>query len=413
MTDFSLLLALLGGTVLLLSLGAEILRSRGYLPSELMIATAIGVVLGPAGIDAVRLTDWGAPMVLVEEIARLTVAIAVTSIALQLPRDYVRERARALLVVLGPVMAVTWLVSSAVAYLTVPVSVATALLVGAVLTPTDPVIATSITQGKTATENIPVRLRYLLTAEAGANDGAAYVFVFFALFVLGHTGDATLGEWATTTVGLELVGAVLLGLTLGIAVGRAERFLSASGDLDETSVFTLAIALTFTVVGLGSVLGIDGVLAVFVAGLGYNLAARAEDESRAQSVEEVFNRLFTLPIFVVFGAAIPWDAWAALGWRGIAFVAGVLLLRRLPVVFALRRGIEPLDRPEATLFVGWFGPIGVTALFYAAIAVRETGSETPWTLATLAVAGSILAHGVTASPATHWYGRLDDDAKWW
>lgn len=76
-------------------------------------------------------------------------------------------------------------------------------------------------------------------------------------------------------------------------------------------------------------------------------------------------------------------------------------------------GIRPLDRPEATLFVGWFGPIGAAALFYAALAVRETGATTPWVPGSLVVAGSILGHGLTASAATHWYGDLGDDAEGW
>lgn len=83
------------------------------------------------------------------------------------------------------------------------------------------------------------------------------------------------------------------------------------------------------------------------------------------------------------------------------------------MILALRSVVRPLDRPVATLFVGWFGPIGVAALFYATLAVRETGIETVWVLASLVVAGSVLVHGATATVLTFRYGRLGDDAEWW
>jgi NhaP-type Na+/H+ or K+/H+ antiporter len=407
MADLGLLLALLGTTVLVVSLAAQVLRSNPGLPSELMVATAVGVVLGPLGLDLFRVADLGPPMALLREGARLTVAIAVMSIALELPRLYVRERARSLAVLVGPGMILMWLASSFVTYWLAPVSAGVALLVGAIVTPTDPVIATSIVQGPTAEGNIPERLRHLLMGEAGANDGIAYPLVFFAIFLLGHAGDASLASWAGATLGWELLGAIGIGLVLGGTTGWIERMLSRGGLLDETSVFTVTVALTFAVLGLAASLGTDDILAVFVAGLAYNLTADPRDEARELEVEEVFNRLFTVPIFVVFGAAIPWAEWAALGWRAVALVVAILLLRRLPMVFFLQRAVEPLDRWEATVFVGWFGPIGVAALFYGTLAVREIGSSTPWILGSLVVAGSILAHGATATAATHWYGGVE------
>ena len=112
----------------------------------------------------------------------------------------------------------------------------------------------------------------------------------------------------------------------------------------------------------------------------------------------------------MFGIAIPWEGWAALGWRGPALVVGVLLLRRLPMIFAFRRFVPPLDRPASSLFVGWFGPIGIAAVFYAILAMEHTGTEVIWTAASLVVAGSILVHGITAVPATHQYGQLVDES---
>ena len=413
MQDLNTALALISGLVLALDLATGLLQSREYLPSEPIVAVVFGIAIGPQGIDAFQLSTWGDPIVIIEQAARLTVALAVTSIALRLPENYFRERWRSMATLLGPGMVIMWLISGAVVYLLLPVSVVVALLVGAIVTPTDPVLANTVVIGTTAEGNIPTRLRYLLSGEAGANDGGAYPFVVLAILLLEQPTDSALREWLTHTIPIEVIGAVLLGVVIGGGVGRLERWVSGERFLEETSVFTITVALTLGVVGSVTLLGGNEILGVFAAGLAYNWQADPEDEAKEQRVEEVFNRLFTLPAFVLFGMVVPWGKWLALGWRGVAVVVGILLFRRLPMMIAVSPAVRPLDRPAATLFLGWFGPIGIAAVLYATIALRETGLNTVWPVVTLVVAGSILVHGMSGTLLTLRYGRLDDDAEWW
>lgn len=413
MRALNVALALISGLILALDLATGLLQSRQYLPSEPIIAALFGIAIGPVGLDAFRLSTWADPLVFLEGVARLTVALAVTSIALRLPHDYFRQRATSMAALLGPGIVIMWVVSGLVTYVVLPVSLLVAMLVGAIITPTDPVLANSVVIGKTAEQNIPVRIRYLLSGEAGANDGGAYPFVFLAILLLTRSTEAALLEWSTRTLLIEVVGAILLGIVIGGGVGRLERWVSGRAYLEETSVFTITVALTLGVVGFVTLLGPNEILAVFTAGLAYNWQADPEDEAKEQRVEEVFNRLFTLPAFVLFGMVIPWSEWQALGWPGVALVVGILLLRRLPMMVAVTPVIKPLNRPAATLFMGWFGPIGIAAIFYATLAVRETGIEVVWPIVTLVVGGSILAHGATGTLLTLRYGRLDDDADWW
>jgi hypothetical protein len=148
--------------------------------------------------------------------------------------------------------------------------------------------------------------------------------------------------------------------------------------------------------------GLGAFLAVFLVGLvpvrGLRRVLDARNPGNPTLVEAV-ERYTQLLVLVV----------AVTG----ALVAGILAFRRLPMVVALRRFVPPLDHPEATAFVGWFGPIGVAALFYATLAVRETGIELVWPVVSLVVAGSILAHGVTATPITVWYGGREEDTGTW
>jgi sodium/hydrogen antiporter len=376
-----------------------------------MIALVVGVVAGPWGMGLLDPAEWGDPILLTEQAARLTIALAVTSIALRLPSDYFRRRVRAMATILGPGMVGMWLASAAAVYVLLDLPVWVALLVGAIVMPTDPVLANSIVTGPLAERHIPGRIRRFLSAESGANDGGAYPFVLLAILVLTRPAEAALTEWFTYTLPWEVGGAIILGLAIGGLVGRLERWTSERGMLDHTSVLTVTIALTFATLGGVTLLGVDGILAVFVAGLAYNWLADPGDEAEEQQVQEVTNRLFTYPAFVLLGMVLPWNEWLALGWRGVAVVLAILPLRRLPMLFALRRFIGPIDRSPATLFAGWFGPIGIAAVFYAALSVRLTGTRTGWIVGTLIVVGSILAHGLTAVPATLAYDRFLDDAN--
>lgn len=410
MSDLNLALALIGSFTLVVSLATGVLHSRKGLPTESMLGVLIGILVGPYGLGLFSITVWGDPLALLEEIARFTVAVAVMSIALRLPQDYFLRRARALAMLLVPGMIFMWLSSGLVLLLLLDIDFWLAMLLGAVVTPTDPVLASSIVVGGTAVENIPSRIRQLLSGEAGANDGLAYPFVLLPIMLLDGKSGTALHEWIVQVLLWAVLGAVGLGLVLGVVAGFIERWASRQEFLEETSVLTVTVALTFTVLGFVKLLGSDGILAVFVAGLAYSWLVDPSDRVEEQKIQEVFNRLFTLPIYVLFGMALPWAKWIALGWIGPVVVVGILLFRRLPMVLAIQRAIEPLDRPAATLFVGWFGPIGIAAIFYATLAVRETGSKLIWTIASLVVLGSILAHGSTATTATHLYGQMMNNA---
>lgn len=412
MQSLYLAIVLVGGLILLLSLIAGLIQTRGYIPAEAIIAVAFGILIGPEGLDLFPDVLSFNSIVILEPFALMTVAFAVTSIALRLPAAYFKDQIVSMFALIGPGIVAMWLLSSVVIYWLLAVPIWIALLIGAAVTPTDPVLANTIIVGQTATNNIPESLRYLLSGEAGANDGLAHPIVFLPILVLAHPLDMVFWEWFTSIFLWDvLIGAIGFGSIIGWSVGRMERWLSHHGLMEETSVFTVVVALTFAVVGFSELLGANGILAVFAAGLTYNWQADPQDEAQEQRIEEVFNRLFTIPVFVFFGMILPWHEWAEIGWSGVFLVVALLTFRRLPMILFLRPLIPLLDRPAATLFVGWFGPIGIAALFYASVAVRETGIESVWTVVSLIVAGSILAHGGTSTLFTLWYGQLEDTGE--
>lgn len=405
MSQFNVTLVAVGGFTLISAFLAGAMRRRVDFASEPLAAVVLGVAIGPAGLGLVSLGAWAPPLAIVEQISRLTLALAVMAAALRLRGDYFGRQTAALAVMVGPAMAVEWLVSGLLIHWLAGLPFWAAMVAGAAVAPTDPVLAGSVVSGRSAKERVPDRLRDLLTAESGINDGSAYPFIFLAILVMSlPLGDA-LSEWAVRTVLWEVVAAAGIGAVVGVAAGLVHRRVQRRDLNTRTSITTATVALALAVAGLVKLLGGDGLLSAFTAGFGYIQIVEQENRSEQDHVQETIRRLFSFPILVLFGTVLPWGAWADLGYRGLALVVAVLLVRRLPAVGALSRFVDPIERRADALFVGWFGPIGIGAIFYAALAVRITGLRRVWSVVSLVVAGSVLAYGVTATPFTRYYGR--------
>ncbi len=400
--ELNLALVAVGGLVLVLGLVSGLIRHS--LLSEPLLALVVGVLLGPATLDLLDIARWGRQEVILEQAARLTLAIGLMGVALRLPKGAFRRQWRPLAVLLGLVMPLMWLSSGLLVYLVLGLPVWVALLIGAVITPTDPVVSTTIVVGTVAEQNLPDRLRHTLAAESGANDGLAYPFVLLPILWLTHPPAEALQHWLTQTLLWEVGAAVVLGALLGASAGRLLAWAEAKQSIEQTSLLASTLALSLLVLGAAKLAGTDGILAVFVAGVAFDLVVSGSDRAQEERVQEAVNRFFTLPIFVVLGLALPWEAWGELGWRGLVLAGSVVLLRRLPAVLALRPLLGHLGRLPEALFVGWFGPIGIAALYYASLAQRRVGAEEAWVVGSLIICASLLAHGLTATPFTRAYG---------
>jgi NhaP-type Na+/H+ or K+/H+ antiporter len=238
----------------------------------------------------------------------------------------------------------------------------------------------------------------VLSLESGANDGLALPLVLAAVAI---AGPLTAGEAALESL-WQVAGAVVVGLATGWLGGRALRAGEAHGSTDPGPLALFTAVLALTVLGLSGLIHVDGVLAVFVCGLAFNGVSTGSERAADVPIDEAVNRFLVLPLFIGVGAALPWADWVDLGWRGLLLAGAVLLLRRLPVLLALRRPLR-LGWPDA-LYLGWFGPIGVSALFYLAMEAERLGAE-PTVLAagSLVVVASVVFHGATAAPGRATY----------
>ncbi len=378
----------------------------------MLLTLVLGVAVGPVGLGLMDPLSWDVGPVLVEEAARLTSGIGLMGAALRLPGGYFEATWRSQAVLLLGSMAGMWLVSGLLVWAIVGVPLAVAFLIGAIVTPTDPVVASSIVTGTVAEKNLPGRIPCLMTAEAGLNDGLALPLVLLGIALVGGPG---LESGALAFVGRavlwEIGGSVVLGIVLGGVTAHLLKMAEHHMIIERAAYLGIVTSLALLALGLGRLLGSDGLLAVFVAGVAFDRGVPMEEREDAGEVAATVDRFFSLPMFALIGMVLPWEAWAELGWRGPALAVAVLLLRRLPVVVAVHHWVKPLRSPGDALFVGWFGPIGIAATFYAAMALRETGLESVFAVSLLLVVASVIVQGLTATPLTRLYGRTCDTAS--
>ncbi len=406
MRQLAIALTVVGATVLLVGLFSHALKRSPF--QEPLLCVLVGIAVGPFGLGWLDIAAWAAPDLLLERVAQLTLAISLMAIALRLSANDLRRlwRPAVLLLTLG--MLGMWLVSTLIVAWLLGLPLWIAALLGAALTPTDPVVASSIVTGEFARTNLPRRVRSTLSLESGANDGLAYLFVMLPILMLQPT-DAPWTRWLLEVLLQGVLLAAAVGAALGYAAGWVLTWAHRRDMIESYSFLTFTVTLSLFTLGAAVLLGADALISVFVAGLVFTLTSDTGDRHDEERIQESMSKLFTLPMFVLFGLALPLAQWEAIGWALGGFAAALLVLRRLPVFAALFPAMRRMYGAHDVAFLGWFGPIGVAAIYYAALAVRETGETIVWEAASAAIFTSILIHGLTAAPLTRAHARAKAD----
>ena len=349
-----------------------------------MISLLAGVVFSPYVLNFVDPLSYAEGSLanldaITLNFSRLVLGIQLVLAGVQLPSRYLKAEWKSLLVLLGPVMTCMWLISSMLIWMMVSeLSFLQALAVGACVTPTDPVLSSSIVKGKFADNYVPKGLQRLIIAESGANDGLGYPFLFLALYMIKYTNGGSLGQIAGAEEALRLwLGGmwgytILLSVAYGAAVGWTARELlkrtEQSNFVDRESFVVFPIALALYIVGSCGLFGSDDVLACFVAGNVFTWDDWFRLKTLDDSLQPTVDMLLNMAIFMWLGAVCPWPKFLHSEiipiHRLILLGILILILRRLPAILVLRNYIPQIEENRQAIFVGFFGPIGVSAIFY-------------------------------------------------
>ncbi|TPX31940.1 hypothetical protein SmJEL517_g04861 [Synchytrium microbalum] len=391
---------LLGGFVLFFGFVSLIIKEWLYL-SESLLATLIGVLFGPY---AINLMDLGALGVDVSNItfqfAQIVIAIQIINASITLPNFFWKTNWKALFILYVPVMIYMWLSTALLVWLILGLEVWDCMIVAACLAPTDPVLANSIINGKFADMHVPIAIRWLLSGESAGNDGAGLPFFALGVQFLRHgTTSEALKYWFLQTILYEIGCGIVLGAVIGYTANMLLKISEGRGWIDKRSFLSFEIALALFTVGLATILDVASFLAVFATGLVFAWDGRFTEETAEAHVQEVIDSLVNLTFFVYYGSIIPWTefntALVPIG-KLVGFSIAVLIIRRMPIITALHRWLPPLMTIKEVGFYGWFGPIGVGALWYAAL-FRSEFPEKAYIVAIVdfVVLSSVVAHGMT------------------
>lgn len=319
-------------------------------------------------------------------------------------------------------MLLTIVAVAALAYACLDMPLGAAIILGAALAPTDPVLAGDV-QVENASDRD--RLRFGLTGEAGLNDGAAFPFVMLGLGLLSlHDLGAGGWRWWAVDLAWAVTGGLAIGAVLGLAAGRWVLHRLRHGLHESGSDAFLGLGLVAMAYGIAVSVDAYGFLAVFAAAValqwtvsgaaaaaatdGGSAPPRADAPSAAIASLQRFNSdlesLFEFSVVIVIGALctvvrIPWEAFVV--------AAALFFVIRPAAVFAALWG-SPLERDQRTL-AAWFGIRGVGSLYYAMYAINkglaESDADQLLGIVLGVIAASIFLHGISVTPLMVAYAR--------
>ena len=288
---------------------------------------------------------------------------------------------------------------------------AAAVLLGAALAPTDPVLASDVQLGPPGTPE-EGEVRFALTSEAGLNDGLAFPFtnLAIAMAVAGSVLGSWTVEWLAYDVLWKLGAGVVIGIAVGWFLGALVFRLPKPVRLARSNDGFVALGLTFVSYGLTELAHGYGFVAVFITAVTLRHHERAHDyHERLHDFSEQTERLLMLLLLVLFGGAIATGLLAPLTWpAAIAGLAIVFLVRPVSALISLS-GTSLLRGERAV--ISFFGIRGIGSIYYLAYAMNRADfgrQELLWATIGFVVLVSIVVHGVTVTPIMR---RLDRSGR--
>lgn len=391
----------LTGTGVLIALVAWLPLALKRLPLSLPIV-CIGIGAGVFMLPQISLAPL--PILypeITERFTELVVIIALMGAGLKIDRMFGLRRWGVTWRLIAIAMPLSILAITALSSWALGLSLAAALLLGASLAPTDPVLASDVQVGppKTGEED---EVRFALTSEAGLNDGAAFPFVHLAIVLAASaaTGEPWLGDWLAFHVLWEIVGGVAGGWLIGKLFGWLTFHVPAETKFAKTGDGLIALSATFVSYGLTELIHVYGFLAVFVTALTFRHTHRDHSfQFEMHALTEQVERLAMMVLLILFGGALVSGLLADITWRDALLVAVILLIVR-PIAGWLALLGYPAD-PSEKLTIAFFGIRGVGSIYYLAYGANHMGLDDPgrlWGIVGLVVLCSVLLHGLTVTP---------------
>ena len=395
MTSFETAAAVLGVLLVAGSLLSGVAR-RSMLSLTALFVLA-GFVLGQGALGVLKIAPTSG---LVTGLATTALVVILFRDGLEVDGELLQRQWELPLRKLAVAMPITGVIVGVLAHALVGLSWTEALLLGALLSPTDPVLSS----GVVTDTRVPELIRHSLNLESGLNDGLALPAVL-ALAAALEPGASDFVWWRFV---LEDIG---LGLAFGLAFGLLGSLLmplageGARRPIPAHQRALYGLGLAFATYGLTDLVKpANGFIAVFVAAIVVGIRRPDLRSDFGEGAGEVVE-IVKLGIFTVFGSLLTLEGLFTDGWAAVAVVAGTFLLARPVAIWVALAGTGTSGAAKA--FMAWFGPKGVaTMTFSLLILARQIdAAQEIFNLAALAVFASILIHGLSDTPGIEWIAR--------
>jgi NhaP-type Na+/H+ or K+/H+ antiporter len=394
-----LFFALFGVGALLAGILPRVLERRPLSMPIAFLALGMLVFALPLGLPE---ADPLAHPKLTEHLTEIGVIVALMGAGLKIDRPLSRTGWASTWRLLAVAMPVTIAVMALLGWWWAGLVPAAAVLLGAALAPTDPVLASDVQVGEpTDEEDSEDEVRFALTSEAGLNDGLAFPFVYAAIGMAGVAGLGWFGEWALQDVLVKGVIGVVGGFAVGKLLGKL--FFRARKEalrLSRHSEGFLALAATFLAYGLVEVAGGYGFVAVFIAARAIRSAERSHDYHQVlHDFAEQTERLLTVMLLLLFGGAVVGGLLAPLTWQAALAGLALIFVIRPVTGFLSLRGAP--GRTAEHWVIAAFGIRGIGSFYYLSYAMSHAafpGADLVWATVGFVVLVSVVLHGITVTP---------------
>ncbi|MGW0400337.1 cation:proton antiporter [Streptomyces sp. NPDC003002] len=380
-----------------------------------MVFLAAGALVAALPLS-VPVVEPGRDRLWVEHATELCVIVSLMGAGLALNRPVGWRRWAGPWRLLGISLPLTIAVMAAVAALLLEWPLAPALLLAAVLSPTDPVLAAEVRVGEpTDVEDDEDEVRFSLTAEAGLNDGLAFPFVLAALALAAAPEGATATDWIGKWLLVDVLARTAIGLAVGVIAGRLLglmffRARPSALRLSEHMEGFVALGATFVAYGAAELMHGYGFLAVFVTACSIRGAERNHGYHKVlHEFTEQMERLLTAFLLFLLGGYLVRYGLPSLTWQGA--VVGLLLVLVVRPAAGWAGLLGGQTGPRERLVTAVFGIRGIGSLFYLAYALGHSehfgaSARQLWAVVAFTVLLSVLLHGAAATPVIQRLDRL-------
>ena len=402
MTSFQTTAAVLGG---LLVLGALL---SGLARRSILSLAALFVVAGfLLGQGAIGVLNFKAQSGLVEDLATVALIVILFRDGLEVDGELLQRHWHLPLRKLVIAMPITAAIVALLARLLLGLTWTECFLLGALLSPTDPVLSS----GVVTDPRVPRVIRQSLNLESGLNDGLALPAVLaFAAALEPGNGSFVWWHFVLQDIGLGLAFGLVCGGVGSVLMPRSTKN-EGDGAIPAHQRALYGLGLAFATYGL-TVLPPhgNGFIAVFVAAIVVGIRRPDLRQCFAEHAADVVE-IVKLAIFAVFGSLLTLHGLFEDGWGAVALVAGMLLIARPVAIWVALAGTRVSSAAKA--FMAWFGPKGVATMAFSLLILARQVHAGPeiFNLAALAVFASIILHSLTDTPGTNWIARRSEPTE--